>query len=94
MNADSLPSYVRITVTLDGQPVNHAAAFEHFRTNGESVVKKAIEKLEKAVEREAEYFGIAPAAHWTIDVENGKGVSITQALNELQTVLAKGLGAQ
>lgn len=94
MNADSLPSYVRITVTLDGQPVNHAAAFEHFRTNGESVVKKAIEKLEKAVEREAEYFGIAPAAHWTIDVENAKGVSITQALNELQTVLAKGLGAK
>ena len=94
MNADTLPSYVRITVTQDGFPVNHAAAFEHFRTNGESVVKKAIKKLEDAVDRESKFFGIAPVAQWTIDVENDKGIPIKQALEELQIVLAKGLGVE
>ena len=94
MNADTLPSYVRITVTQDGFPANHAAAFEHFSTNGESIVKKAIKKLEDAIEREAKFFGIAPVAHWTIDVENDKGIPLTQALEQLQIVLAKGLGVE
>jgi CRISPR system Cascade subunit CasC len=94
MNADTMPSYVRITVTKDGVPVNHAAAFEHFRTNGESVVKTAIKKLEDAVKREAKFFGIAPEKHWAIDLENDKGVPIKQALEELRVELAKALGEE
>lgn len=67
MNADSLPDYVRVTITQNGIPVNHASAFEHFRTNGESVTKKAIEKLEQSAKRAEKYFGIKPAASWTIN---------------------------
>jgi CRISPR system Cascade subunit CasC len=69
MNADSLPGYVRVSITKDGIPVNHAAAFEHFHTNGESVTQKAIEKLEQAAKRAQEYFGIKPAESWAINPE-------------------------
>lgn len=98
MNADSLPSYVRVTVTLDGQPVNHADAFSHFRLNGESVEATAIAKLEKAIARDEQIFCIKPHASWTMlkvkdndikdDVEEK---NIEQIMAEVAAVLGSAL---
>jgi hypothetical protein len=88
MNADSLPGYVRVSITKDGIPVNHAAAFEHFNTNGESVTQKAIEKLEQAAKRSAKYFGIQPAASWAINPESKSSFSVDDALTSVATFLA------
>jgi CRISPR system Cascade subunit CasC len=89
MNADSLPGYVRVSIIKDGIPINHAAAFEHFNTNGESVTQKAIEKLVQAAERATKYFGIKPAASWAVNSESESSISVDDALTGVAAFLAK-----
>jgi hypothetical protein len=88
MNADSMPNYVRLSVVKNGRAVNHAAAFEGFRINGESIAKTAIKKLEKAVERDGKYFDIKAHASWAINPENDEGVPmVCRLFNALAEVV-------